>query len=162
MNLNELKNMIDQKNQKEMDEAAVERIAIAARKSIGIMNIKALRPRIADLIELGNYAKDNGIKLEGHSWGGHEGYDTHQFCTNSWSHLVGFVLDKEITCLGIDNGGACGPIDFRTDGVDVWGENNKVSCPTRMIPCLEDIEYFLRKFDEFEESFINYIKEQCK
>lgn len=45
------------------------------------------------------------------------------FYTNSWSHLVGFVDRDPITLLGIDAGGACGDVDFRTNGVITFGLN---------------------------------------
>ncbi len=84
--------------------------------------ILSLKPRIDELIATGNACVKNGIPLKGRGFGCHEGYDTHQFYTNSLSHLVGFVHSKEepITKLGIFAGGACGDWDFYTDGVEVY------------------------------------------
>ena len=78
----------------------------------------------------------------------HEGYDTHQFITNCWSHLVGFVQNGKsaIFELGINAGGACGKWNFRTDGdkvYDVCGDERREAS-------LEHMQKFINKFDEFE------------
>lgn len=110
--------------------------------------IKALKPRINELLEVGNACKDNGIELTGKAWGGHEGYDTHQFITNSWSHLLGFVDDRngDFKCLGIYGGGAC-DYNLVTNGdfIDVSGD------------VLHILNRFIKEFDTFEKEFYNYV-----
>lgn len=117
--------------------------------------IRALKPRIKELIEVGNACLVNGIALTGQAWGGHEGYDTHQFITNCWSHLVGFVQNGKsaIFELGINAGGACGKWNFRTDGdkvYDVCGDERREAS-------LEHMQKFINKFDEFETTFYGYV-----
>ena len=120
-----------------------------------VEEIKTLKPRIKELIEVGNACLVNGIPLTGQAWGGHEGYDTHQFITNCWSHLVGFVQNGKsaIFELGINAGGACGNWNFRTDGdnvYDVDGDNVREAS-------LEHLQKFMNNFDKFEKSFYEYV-----
>jgi len=126
-----------------------------------ISEIKALKPRIDDLIATGNACVQNNIPLRGQGFGMVESYDTHQFFTNSWSHLVGFVNDSgikvsHIEFLGINGGGACGPYNFRTDGESVFSISEKY--PRDIItPSIADMEKFLNMFDQFESSFYSYV-----
>lgn len=120
-----------------------------------VAQIRALKPRIDELLEVGNACLANGIPMEGKAFGGHEGYDTHQFITNGWSHLLGFVSDRELntrkqlpfTKLGIHGGGAC-YYNLETDGVtvDVSGkEANYV------------LSRFVKEFEKFENEFFKYV-----
>ena len=119
--------------------------------------IHELKPRIDELIKVGNACLKHNIPLTGSAWGGHEGYDTHQFFTNSWSHLVGFVenRDKSITYLGINAGGACGVYDFRTDGTDTYDVHE--STKEIVEPNVHHLKRFLAEFDTFEKEFYEYI-----
>lgn len=121
--------------------------------------IKELKPRIDDLIKLCNYAKANGIELSKRGWGGHEGYDTGMFYSNGWSHLVGFIPGDPVCYLGIVAGGACGYIDFITNGEDISG----IEEGTRKVvePLLNHMEHFLNEFDYFEEEFYKRIDKLC-
>ena len=110
MNVNEMMSMIDKKVGNDKDRARQKEIETKNRFDIALAKIKELKPRIDDLIKLANYAKGNGIDFNKRGWGGHEGYDTGMFCTNSWSHLVGFVNRNPIKLLGIDAGGVCGDV----------------------------------------------------
>lgn len=113
--------------------------------------IIALKPRIDELIAVGNACVSNGIKIE--CGGVSQSYETKQFVTNGWSHLLGFVCDiasrdnKRISKLGIWGGGCC-HYNLETDGimVDVSGR---------------DIEYvlkrFVEEFDKFENEFYKYV-----
>lgn len=82
------------------------------------------------------------------------------FYTNSWSHLVGFLYGNPITMLGIDAGGACGDVDFRTNGEYTSGLNRKTMAIVE--PRLYHMETFIKKFDEFEREFYAYIEKVCK
>ena len=119
--------------------------------------IKALKPRIKELIDVGNACLVNGIAITGQAWGGHEGYDTHQFITNCWSHLVGFVQSGKsaIFEMGINAGGACGKWDFRTDGDRVYDVHEETK--EHREASLEHMQKFINRFDEFEESFYRYV-----
>ena len=90
-----------------------------------------------------------------------ESYDTNQFFTNSWSHLVGFAGNPNvkpcvIDYLGINGGGACGAYDFRTDGAKVFSvnENNPLDITS---PSVGHMERFLKTFDSFESAFYAYV-----
>lgn len=118
--------------------------------------IRSFKPRIDELIKVGNACLKNGIKLEGKEWGGHEGYDTHQFITNGWSHLLGFVGEKNhenrteflpIKKLGIYGGGCC-YYNLETDGVtiDVSGKEAEYV-----------LKRFVTEFDKFEKAFYEYV-----
>lgn len=112
--------------------------------------IRTLKPRIEELLEVGNACNENGIELTGREWGGREGYDTHQFMTNSWSHLLGFVGNKNsnITCLGIYGGGACNyHLETNGDFIEVSGD------------ILYILKRFIDEFDRFEAEFYKYVDE---
>ena len=160
MNVNEMMNMIDRKVGNDKEKERQKEIETKNRFDTALAKIKELKPRIDDLIKLANYAKDNGIDFNKREWGGHEGYDTGMFYTNSWSHLVGFVNRNPITLLGIDAGGACGDIDFRTNGEHTFGLNRGNN--TIVEPSLYHMENFIKKFDEFEREFYTYIEKVCK
>lgn len=160
MNINEMMSMIDKKVGNDKDKAKQKEIETKNRFDTALAKIKELKPRIDDLIKLANYAKDNGIDFNKRGWGGHEGYDTGMFYTNSWSHLVGFVNRNPITLLGIDAGGACGDVDFRTNGEDTFGLNRNTMVIVE--PSLYHMENFIKKFDEFEREFYAYIEKVCK
>ena len=160
MNVNEMMSMIDKKVGNDKDRARQKEIETKNRFDIALAKIKELKPRIDDLIKLANYAKGNGIDFNKRGWGGHEGYDTGMFCTNSWSHLVGFVNRNPIKLLGIDAGGVCGDVDFRTNGEYTFGLNRNTMAIVE--PSLYHMENFIKKFDEFEREFYAYIEKVCK
>ena len=117
--------------------------------------IRTLKPRIDELIMVGNACLAHNIPLEGRSFGCREGYDTNQFITNGWSHLLGFVkaYDKDtrrqlpFTRLGIEGGGAC-YFNLETDGVivEVSGKES-----------LYVLKRFVDGFDIFETEFYKYV-----
>jgi len=117
--------------------------------------IKSFKPRIDELLAVGNACLEHGIPLEGKAWGGHEGYDTNQFITNGWSHLLGFVVNYNqttrkrmpFTKLGIMGGGACN-FDLKTDGVTVDVSGKDV---------LYVLKRFVNGFGVFEEEFYKYV-----
>lgn len=159
MNVDEMMNMIDKKMSNEKEKERQKEIETKNRFNAALTKIKGLKPRIDDLIKLANYANDNGINFD-KGWGGHEGYDTGMFYTNSWSHLVGFVHENPITMLGINAGGACGDVDFRTNGENTYGLNRKTMAIVE--PRLYHMESFIKEFDKFEREFYAYIKKVCK
>lgn len=112
-------------------------------------HIRTLKPRIDELLEVGNACLEHGIPLTGSSWGGHEGYDTHQFISNGWSHLVGFISEgnnKPFTKVGKIGGGAC-DWNLTTDGVDINIDGNVERV----------LKLFLDDFDNFETEFYAYV-----
>ena len=112
-------------------------------------HIKTLKPRIDELLKVGNACLVYGIELNGSTWGGHEGYDTHQFISNGWSHVPGFISEGNklpFTKVGKIGGGAC-TWNLKTDGnkIIVDGEAERV------------LKMFLEQFNEFEEEFYKYV-----
>ena len=116
--------------------------------------IRLLKPRIDDLIATGTACLENDIPLQGNAYGGHEGYDTHQFITNGWSHLLGFVQNRDpqtrkmlpFTKLGIWGGGACN-YNLETDGVTLNVSGDAIYILKR----------FVDEFDAFENAFYSYV-----
>lgn len=112
-------------------------------------HIRTLKPRIDELLEVGNACLEHGISLTGSAWGGHEGYDTHQFISNGWSHLVGFISEgnnKPFTKVGKIGGGAC-DWNLTTDGVNINVNGNVERV----------LKLFLDDFDNFETEFYAYV-----
>lgn len=113
--------------------------------------IIALKPRINEIIEVGNACVSNNIAIE-HS-GVSQSYETKHFVTNSWSHLLGFVYDKvskdnkRISKLGIWGGGSC-HFNLETDGttIDVSGRDTEYV-----------LKRFVDEFDKFETEFYKYV-----
>lgn len=123
--------------------------------------IKELQPRINDLLIVGNACLFNKIPLKGTGFGCQQGYDTHQFITNGWSHLLGFV-DKSIApqklpfmYLGIQGGGFY-TYDLETDGYIVY-----VSGRDRRDK-IHVLNRFIKEFDEFEKEFYAYVDRVTK
>lgn len=142
--------------QKRDDDAAEKKRKSLERIEQYKEQIKALKPRIDELLKAGNACRENKISLTGSAFGGHEGYDTHQFISNGWSHLCGFISEYSnengnrqympFTKIGIIGGGYC-DFNLKTDGVNIEVEG--------------DIEYvlkrFLENFDSFESEFYRYV-----
>ena len=131
--------------------------------------IRALKPRIDELLETGNACLENGIEVNAYGNSFYRDWDKYEkgtFVTNSISHKVGFVkewrqYDKglhKFTQLGINNGGACGCYDFRTDGERIYfvNENNRtdIKGPSHKT---RDLKEFLEDFDTFETEFYKYV-----
>lgn len=126
-----------------------------------INEIKELQPRINDLLIVGNACLFNKIPLKGTGFGCKEGYDTHQFITNGWSHLLGFV-DKSIApqklpfmYLGIQGGGFY-TYDLKTDGRTVYvsGSDGRDK--------IHVLNRFIKEFDKFEKEFYAYVDSVTK
>ena len=156
MDIKERIKMIDNKIKNDAVKKKTEEARIKQRVEECKNTIYSLQNRIADLLEFAWYAIDNGINLNKKGWGGHEGYDTGMFFSNGWSHIVGI---KDRKHLGITKGGACGYIDFYTDGVEIYGFDTHAKM--KVEPLLYDMEYFIRRFDELESSLYQYVEKQC-
>ena len=103
----------------------------------------------------------NKIPLKGTGFGCKEGYDTHQFITNGWSHLLGFV-DKSIApqklpfmYLGIQGGGFY-TYNLKTDGRTVYvsGSDGRDK--------IHVLNRFVKEFDRFEKEFYAYVDSVTK
>ena len=136
---------------KEMEKAAKE-MAIAQQIESYKEQIRALKPRIDELLAVGNACLKHNIPLETQS--SDQSYNTHQFISNSWSHLCGFIREYDqdtrrplpFTKVGKIGGGAC-DWNLETDGVtiDVSGD------------ALNVLKRFVEGFDTFETEFYKYV-----
>lgn len=161
MDIAEMKRLIDNKIELDFEKQNKEESELEIRASNAKKSIRNLKHRIDALIEIANYSRGKGMDFHGRTgFGGHEGYDVGTFYTNSWSHLVGFVNDDEIKLLGITAGGACGDINFRTDGDKIYGQSKETGAVVG--PNLQHMEEFVKKFDIFESAFYGYIETICK
>ena len=153
LQMSRIDNIVKFATKQEMEQVAKETAKL--RRIEGYKeNIKSLKPRIDELLAVGNACLKHNIPIEGKAWGGHEGYDTHQFISNGWSHVSGFIREYSpntrqvlpLTKVGKIGGGACN-YNLTTDGVTI-----NVS---------GDIEYVLKKFlddfDTFETEFYKYV-----
>ena len=162
LNMNNRVNAIAAFAQRREDEAVAKEKALQQQVESYIKQIRELKPRIDELLTVGNACLKHNIPLTGQAWGGHEGYDTHQFFTNCWSHLVGFVHNKDnsITHLGIFAGGACGSYDFYTDGFEVYDRCGKTG--EIVTPNVWHLKRFVAEFDKFENELYKYVDKVCK
>lgn len=123
--------------------------------------VRGLRPRIAELLETANACAENGIEIDAYGKSfdrSRDSYEKGTFVTNSITHRLGFVHTSKgckILWLGIEAGGACGPLNFRTNGDTVCSihENERHVGP----PLTKHLKEFLEKFDEFEKAFYDYV-----
>ena len=123
--------------------------------------ITELYSRIDELIETANACIENGIEIDKYRKN-HSSYDDKYTCgtfvSNGITHRVGFIQNgyrTTITHMGIVNGGACGSLDFYTDGINICSvhEDTKMVKKAR----IEDMKKFLKGFDEFEKAFYEYV-----
>lgn len=156
MTVEERMRMIDQKVKKDEEEEFVKLQKYESEYEECIRKIKALRERITDLLKVANYAMDNGISLKYRDVL-HGDYDNGDFFSNFWSHRLGL---KDNEHLGYTKGGACGNIDFYTNGDDIYGYDTKKR--ERVSPLFDDMKRFINGFDKFEQKFYEYIDKQCK
>lgn len=158
MTVEERMKMIDAKVESDIRKKAKEEEDLANETETLVAKIRELKPRIDDLIKLANYAKKKGIDFNKSGWGGHEGYDTGLFMSNTWSHVVGFINEPTIRFMGYMAGGACGRWNFATDGDEVFdfcgGETRE--------PDISHLRHFVDRFPVCEEKFYAYIENKCK
>ena len=164
-----MKKLIETKDEYDKAVKHEKEVALTIERDNLIGYVGSCMKRINDMIDVANFAIEHGISLSNSGWGGHEGYDTGMFITNSWSHLLGFVRDKDepIISIGINAGGACGNVSFRIDNDGfVYGKEStkdKYNKPIIEIvnPPLRYLQRFEKEFDEFEKSFYAYIEKKC-
>jgi hypothetical protein len=155
--VNNIDSFVEKKGREKMTKAENERLEIKRL----VDEIKELQPRINDLLIVGNACLFNKIPLKGTGFGCKEGYDTHQFITNVWSHLLGFV-DKSIApqklpfmYLGIQGGGFY-TYNLKTDGRTVYvsGSDGRDK--------IHVLNRFVKEFDRFEKEFYAYVDSVTK
>ena len=162
MTKEELMKMMDKKVENDKLKAIKDAEDIANETERLIEQIKELKPRIDDLIELANYAKRNGIEID-HRDVNHEDYEHGTFISNGWSHVVGFIKapkDADIIYMGQIAGGACGSWNFATDGEEVFDYHENDG--RKREPSIEHMKHFIKRFQECEKAFHKYIEDKCK
>lgn len=170
--LNELLNkMKDYKHRKDNEEywAKVNR---QKAEDEAYRNICELKDRIQKILKVGNACIEYDISI----WKNkpvfrHPAlYKNGCFETDGIYHQLGFInlhnkhgdpKPTEYKYIGFAMGGACGYLDFWTNGIEIWDVNESDSEDKR-VPSLEHMEEFLAKFDEFEREFYKYIESVTK
>lgn len=117
-------------------------------------DIKALTPRIKELIETANALIDAGYYeefLESYGSNGSRG-----FCSEGWAHHIGFMYNSttgHIDSMGRCNGGWNGNYDFHTTGDSIymtaWHCSQPVDHPIKW----GDAADFVAEFDKLETKF---------
>ena len=124
-----------------------------------IQEISNLKPRIADLIKIGQKCQDLGIDFPIKNEMSRFGYDS-RFEADGINHDLGFITkNSKIRYLGIKNGGFDGPWDFYTNGTESFSIANKnyLNGDTGE-PTIQDMKKFLKQFDSFESAFYQWIE----
>ena len=174
MDIEEAKNIIINYKIKKEKEEQLKIKAIKEKQEMLKKQIRALEPRIKDIIVLGNFCLKNDIKV----WQkGIEDakYENKCFETDGIKHQLGFYRNhfkgypvyrcSEYDYIGFENGGFCGDWDFVTNGKEIFEvheEKDKMTTigPHSIIrePTVYQMNKFLNDFNKFEKEFFNYIK----
>lgn len=121
--------------------------------------VARLKERITEVLVLARECRRNNVKIPESRLSNHYdaakkyGYDA-DFFAEGIRHHVGF--DKNLEYLTINNGGACGPIDFYTNGDDITGEHESTHAAVQARA--EDMRQFLKEFPVFEGAFYKWIE----
>ena len=160
--------IINNRAQKNIEEANAAHDAEENERLELINQIKGMAERIGEIINLANACIKNGIKIPEKSFnyptydaGKKYGYP-HEFIAEGIRHHTGLIRtwgrcgNETYEYIGINNGGACGCYDFWTDGFDVWAvhEDNRYD---KQKPRIEDMKQFIKEFPKFEKGFLNWI-----
>lgn len=137
------------------------------RKQEYIEQIKALGPRIKELLKIANVCLENGVEInrQGKSHVQYsEEWNNATFCTNCITHKIGFVWQykdnvfiNKIEAMGIDGGGANGEHYLRTDGEFVVSRNGRGYDVGYKEPDESQLKEFIKNFDKFESAFYGYV-----
>lgn len=135
-----------------------------------IAEIKALKPRIKQIIEIGNLCLENNIpiwKRYGVSCNDAD-YKKGVFDTDGIRHQLGFYPNNHnrttnrsshYDYIGYIMGGACGNRDFITDGdlIADTPNRNKFAISSINEPSIKNMKKFLKDFPKFEKAFYDFI-----
>ena len=131
-----------------------------------IEQIKVLRPRIEELIEVANACLENGIEINKTHMNDsyYDKWEHGTFCTNCITHKIGFVWQyknnkfiNKIETMGIDGGGANGEHYLRTDGSFVVSRVGRGYDDKCKEPDSYQLKRFIETFDDFETAFYKYV-----
>ena len=112
--------------------------------------VARLKERIREVLELAKECKRNNVQIPAAN---EYGYDA-EFYAEGIYHHVGF--EETLRYLKIDNGGFCGPIDFYTNGEDIFGQHEETGNIVQATA--EDMRKFLKEFPVFEAAFYKWIE----
>ena len=156
-----IKNYRKRENDKKFAERKREQEEIAGLKE----EVKALRPRIEELIETANTCLENDIFFDTpNSYNNEKG-----FLADSVTHYVGFIQGQDrrvgfartrpICFVGIRGGDeGYGECDFITDGYEMFMiKNEDVTNSYVKEPTKEYLSMFVKQFDTFEKNFYEYV-----
>lgn len=123
--------------------------------------IKKLKPRIANLLNLVNACNNAGVEVYKDA-GRRDKWHNNFFVADGIHHGLGFNRSlnsgrkDSVKYLLIENGGWCGDTDLYVgkDGI-AKGYHEKTYAQTK--PRTEDMQKFLREFDNFEKEFLNFV-----
>lgn len=150
--IKEYKVRTEQKEKEKVETENAKREKLASK-------IRSLGDRIEKLIDTANACLENGIEINATLNNGHclgdDKWERGTFCTNCWSHRIGFVWAYKdhkfiIEEMGIDGGGANGEHYLRVD-------ENSVRDRLPKLPQIYQMQRFIDTFDDFEEAFYDYI-----
>lgn len=113
--------------------------------------VARLKERITEVLELARECRRNNVKIP--KLAKQYGYDA-EFYAEGFYHHVGF--SKDLDWLTINNGGACGQIDFYTNGDDITGEHEITHAAVQAKA--SDMRKFLKEFKFFEAAFYKWIE----
>ena len=120
--------------------------------------IRDLKPRIEDLIQLGEKCQELKISFPIRNEMFRFGYDS-CFEADGVNHDLGFITkNSQIRYLGIKNGGFNGPWDLYTDGTEIVSVSNREYDKESAEPQNCDMKKFLKQFDSFESAFYQWLK----
>ena len=134
-----------------------------------IKQIKDLRPRIEKIIEIGNICIENGICLNKIGTYRKCKYEEDAFETDGIYHQLGFYRNNyqghpfyqcsHYDYIGYDMGGACGNINFITNGdiVASTPDHDGFEIKGMSRPLNKHCEQFLKDFPKFEKLFYEFI-----
>ena len=113
--------------------------------------VARLKERIREVLELARECRRNNVQIPEDAIA--YGYNAN-FYAEGIRHHVGFA--KVLKYLTINNGGFCGPIDFYTNGNDIWGQHESTGDVVQARA--EDMRQFLKEFPAFEAAFYKWIE----
>ena len=157
------------KNKKEQEKMDKE-IAYQKEHTNLIEQIKELQPRIEKIIEIGNLCIENGINLNTRGTYRKCKYEENAFETDGIYHQLGFYPNhyqghpiyacSHYDFIGYDMGGACGSINFITNGEIIAStpDHNGFEIKGMDVPLNKHCKMFLEDFPRFEKLFYEFIE----
>ncbi len=158
MTLEERLSLIETKIKKDEEKKKMQENKRIQQSIESVNKIKSLQDRIEALLIVINKCIELKVEIPDKYKTTYYGYgnNTVTFCADGFYHKVGFMGKiNPVKYIGFYNGGACGPWDFYTNGIETFNKHER----TQEIreASLQDMKYFLNEFDIFEHAFYNWI-----